>query len=196
MYLPAGLSLPQQAVFWQVGAGYFLDGDDTDGAKDYFTAIWRLVCKAAAAVANWIRGIFATAVNWVRKTWPAVAAWFATAVSEPLKAHPHAALVISGLIFLGPQIFLLPLFILHAIALLLLTALGFGVHGVVGGSPAARYQSLCYGGNTPASSLFAILQSIGTKYNTVTLGNWVLALIRLAVGTLFVYVVLGMSLWW
>jgi hypothetical protein len=64
------------------------------------------------------------------------------------------------------------------------------------GSPAARYQSLCYGGNTPASSLFAILQSIGMKYHTVTLSNWVLATIRLLAGLLFVYVALGMTLWW
>jgi hypothetical protein len=105
--------------------------------------------------------------------------------------------------------------IIQAVFLLILAILGFGAGGVVGGpsnhiihllflsdiwyllgSPAARYQSLCYGGNTPASSLFAILQSIGMKYHTVTLSNWVLATIRLLAGLLFVYVALGMTLWW
>ncbi|KAJ7364824.1 hypothetical protein DFH08DRAFT_278070 [Mycena albidolilacea] len=116
----------------------------------------------------------------------------------PLRSpeHPHTALVVSGFIFLGPQILLLPLMIIQAVFLLILAILGFGASGVVGGSPAARYQSLCYGGNTPASSLFAILQSIGMKYHTVTLSNWVLATIRLLAGLLFVYVALGMTLWW
>lgn len=50
------------------------------------------------------------------------------------------------------------------------------------GSRTARHQSLCYGGNTPASSLFAILQSIGMKYHAVTLGSWILATVRLGAG--------------
>ncbi|KAJ7813438.1 hypothetical protein B0H13DRAFT_2141984 [Mycena leptocephala] len=137
-------------------------------------------------------------MNWAHDAFPVVINWLADAAitaSQPLKAHPHAALVVSASIFLGPQILLLPLFILQAVFFLLLTILGFGASGVVGGSPAARYQSLCYGGNTPASSLFAILQSIGMKYHALTLSNWVVATIRLVAGLVFIYVVLGMTLW-
>ncbi|KAJ7643624.1 hypothetical protein FB45DRAFT_895602 [Roridomyces roridus] len=97
---------------------------------------------------------------------------------------------------LGPQILMLPLLIIQAIFLLLLTLLGFSIRGIVAGSPAASYQSLCYGGNTPAASLFAILQSIGMKYHAVTSGNWVLAVVRLFAGVVFVYVVLGMTVLW
>lgn len=56
------------------------------------------------------------------------------------------------------------------------------------GSPAALYQSLCYGGNTPSASLFAILQSIGMKYHAVTLGSWLLAVVRLIAALVFLYV--------
>ncbi|KAJ7738384.1 hypothetical protein B0H16DRAFT_1729960 [Mycena metata] len=199
MYLPGSLSIPQQSIFAQAVAWRHFGSGGNAGTEDYFTAIWGWILKAGAAITSWFKNVFTSVVDWVRETWPSVATWIAeaaTGASEPIKAHPHVVLLTSAFIFLGPQILLLPLFILQAIALLLLTVLGFGTRGIVGGSPAARYQSFCYGGNTPASSLFAILQSIGMKYHTMTLGNWVLALIRLVAGMLFVYVVLGMTLWW
>ncbi|KAJ7738355.1 hypothetical protein B0H16DRAFT_96527 [Mycena metata] len=221
MYLPPSLSIPQQSIFAQTFAWRHFASGGNAGTDDYFTAIWGWILKAGAVIASWFKNVFASVVDWIRETWPSVASWFknvfafavdwiretwpivaawiveaATSASELVKAHPHVVLLTSAFIFLGPQILLLPLFILQAIALLVLTALGFGARGIVGGSPAARYQSLCYGGNTPASSLFAILQSIGMKYHAMTLGNWVLAFIRLVAGVLFVYVVLGMTLWW
>ena len=41
--------------------------------------------------------------------------------------------------------------------------LGFGPLGVVAGSCAASFQSVCYGGYTPAGSLFSICQSLGAR---------------------------------
>ncbi|KAJ7028438.1 hypothetical protein C8F04DRAFT_1265971 [Mycena alexandri] len=199
MYLPASIPNPQQSTFAQIHAWRYLAGGGNADADDYFAAIWHWVLKVGPVIASWFKNFFASAVNWGRETWPSVAAWIAeaaTSASEPIKAHPHVFLLTSAFIFLGPQILLLPLFILQAIALLFLTVIGFGARGIVGGSPAARYQSLCYGGNTPASSLFAILQSIGMKYHIITLGNWVLAVVRLLAGMLFVYVVLVMTLGW
>ncbi|KAJ6464670.1 hypothetical protein C8R47DRAFT_69798 [Mycena vitilis] len=134
-------------------------------------------------------------MDWINDAFPVVATWITEAL-QPLKTHPYTALIVSASIFLGPQIFLLPLFILQALLFLLLAVIGFGTGGIDGGSPAARYQSMCYGGNTPASSLFAILQSIGTKYHAVTLGNWVLAIVRLGAGLVFVYVLLRMTSLW
>lgn len=43
----------------------------------------------------------------------------------------------------------------------LVTAIGFGVGGVIAGSAAACIQSAVYGGAVVAGSMFAILQSIG-----------------------------------
>jgi hypothetical protein len=50
-----------------------------------------------------------------------------------VKEHPHAALLKSGSSFLGLQILLMGLFILQALVFLLLTILGFGARGVIGG---------------------------------------------------------------
>ncbi|KAJ7133472.1 hypothetical protein C8R44DRAFT_24003 [Mycena epipterygia] len=181
-----------------------------------FAAIARWLSSAFSAVIAWVKHAFAAAVDWTRDTLPIVYAWLldaAATASQPVKAHRHAVLLASALIFLGPQIILLPLLILQAVFFMLLAVVGFGVNGIVGGalhilshcrlahnvctgSLAARYQSLCYGGNTPASSIFAIFQSIGMKYHAVTLSHWVLAIIRLLAGFLFVYVVLGMTWLW
>ncbi|KAF7364720.1 hypothetical protein MVEN_00341800 [Mycena venus] len=196
MYLPASLWIPQYSVLHETSYFFSLGQADDD---DYFTIIARWLSSAWAAIVSWVKKSFTVVKNWTHDKFPAVVAWLADAAastSQPIKEHPHTALIVSGFVFLGPQVILLPLFILQAIFLLLLTVLGFGARGIVGGSPAARYQSLAYGGNTPASSLFAILQSIGMKYHTVTLSNWVLAIIRLVAGVVFVYVVLGMTLWW
>ncbi|KAJ6453070.1 hypothetical protein C8R45DRAFT_1039414, partial [Mycena sanguinolenta] len=132
-------------------------------------------------------------MKWTHDTFPVFVAWLGNA-AEPIKEHPQITVIVSAFIFLGPQILLFPLLVIQAIFLFLLAIIGFGARGIVGGSPAANYQSLCYGGNTPASSLFAILQSIGMKYHAVTLSNWVLAIIRLLAGVIFVYTVLGMIL--
>ncbi|KAJ7769111.1 hypothetical protein DFH07DRAFT_1058192 [Mycena maculata] len=178
MYLPTSFWL--QPGVPNVATSYFLgvhggSGDD----DDRFAKIYKTVVR-------WISKVFTAFVNWLDKTCTAVLAWIhddvgpwladaAVTASQPLKQHPHAALIISALIFLGPQVFLLPLLLLQGVCLLLLTVLGFGVNGIIRGSPAAGYQSLCYGGNTPTASLFAILQSLGMKYHVVTLGNWFLA---------------------
>ena len=41
--------------------------------------------------------------------------------------------------------------------------LGFGPGGIIGGSCASVYQSVCYGGYTPAGGLFAFCQSQGAR---------------------------------
>ncbi|KAJ7456724.1 hypothetical protein B0H11DRAFT_223198 [Mycena galericulata] len=162
-----------------------------DRSPTIIEAIAQWFSDVFTAVVKWLNKAFTATLDWINDNWPDAA----NAAVQPLKEHPRVALLISALIFLGPQILLLPLLILQGVFLLVLTLLGFGVQGIIGGSPAAGYQSLCYGGNTPAASLFAILQSIGMKYHVVTLGNWVLAIVRLLAGLVFLYVVLGMTLW-
>ncbi|KAJ6622564.1 hypothetical protein B0H10DRAFT_2013309 [Mycena sp. CBHHK59/15] len=161
-------------------------------------------------IAQWVADTFAAIGAWFPRAWAATMQWGAgvasvalaglcdagAAVDRPLQAHPLWALACSGMIFLGPQLLILPLLIVQGAFFIVLTFLGFGISGIIGGSPAALYQSLCYGGNTPASSLFAIMQSLGTQYHAVTLSNWVLAIIRLLAGVVFVYVVLGMTVFW
>jgi len=175
-------------------ASYFLGaGAGNAGGDDWYTVIAHWVSNAWAAVVTWSKKVFAAVMKWAHETIPVVTDWLANAVtsaSQPIKEHPHATLIVSASIFLGPQILLLPLLILQGIFLLLLSIIGFGASGIVGGSLAARYQSLCYGGNTPASSLFAIFQSIGMKYHIVTLSNWILGTIRLLAGLVFIYVMI------
>jgi len=118
----------------------------------------------------------------------------AHAANEPLKQNPYLALFISMLVFIGPWILLLPLFLIQIVFFLVLSILGFGVAGITGGSPAALYQSLCYGGHTPAGSVFAMLQSTGTGYNVGTASNWVLAVIRIISGMVAAYVLFGILL--
>ena len=62
------------------------------------------------------------------------------------------------------------------------------------GSPAALYQSLCYGGHTPAASVFAMLQSAGTHYNVVTVPNTLLLVIRLLAAVLATYILISFIL--
>ncbi|KAJ7621875.1 hypothetical protein DFH06DRAFT_767353 [Mycena polygramma] len=189
MYLPT-LLVPQYTILHE----YILRAGNS-GNGDRYTIIVRWVSHTWAVLLAWLKKASTATMNWINDALPVVAAWMTEAL-QPLKAHPHIALIVSASIFLGPQILLLPLFILQAVFFLLLAVIGFGAGGIVGGSPAARYQSMCYGGNTPASSLFAILQSIGTKYHAVTLGNWVLAIVRLGAGLVFVYVLLGITWLW
>ncbi|KAJ6583852.1 hypothetical protein DFH09DRAFT_1143667 [Mycena vulgaris] len=200
MYLPISLSSSPQSSL-QAASNYFYAGDINHGDPfgDIYAAVARWISHAFSVVLSWSKNAFTAGLSWARDAMPAIRAWLSDAVttaSQPVEEHPHATLLISGLIFLGPQIFLLPLLILQGVFLILLTILGFGVRGIVGGSPAAGYQSLCYGGNTPASSIFAALQSVGMKYHTVTLSSWVLAIIRLLAGLVFVYVVLGLTWLW
>ncbi|KAF8073999.1 hypothetical protein FPV67DRAFT_1650734 [Lyophyllum atratum] len=109
----------------------------------------------------------------------------------PVKQHPYTALSISFFIFLGPWILLLPLFLMQAFFFVVLSVLGFGLSGIVGGSPAALYQSLCYGGHTPSSSIFAMLQSSGTHYNVGTVSSPVLLGIRVVAGVVGLYVLIA-----
>lgn len=100
----------------------------------------------------WVKETFTAVANWARETYPGVLAWLADAgtnASQPsellrithgillikstVKEHPRATLVVSGFIFLGPQVLLLPLFILQTVFYLFLTVIGFGASGVVGG---------------------------------------------------------------
>ncbi|KAK0445692.1 hypothetical protein EV421DRAFT_284314 [Armillaria borealis] len=109
-----------------------------------------------------------------------------------LQANPRLTLIISIIIFFGPWILLIPLFIIQGAFFIVLTIIGFGVSGIVGGSPAALYQSFCYGGHTPAASVFACLQSTGASYNGFTVSNVVLVLIRVLAGLVAVYMILSM----
>ncbi|KAF8215179.1 hypothetical protein K438DRAFT_1800834 [Mycena galopus ATCC 62051] len=196
MYLPGSLSIPPYFILHEAS---YLFGEHAQAEEDYYTIIARWVSRIWVVIVTWFQESFAAIMKWAHDTIPVIMAWLGDAsasASQPIKEHPKATLIVSGFIFLGPQVLLLPLIIMQAVFLLILTILGFGARGIVRDSPAASYQSLCYGGNTPASSLFAILQSIGMRYHTVTLGNWVLATIRLLVGVLFVYAALGMILWW
>ncbi|KAG5646029.1 hypothetical protein DXG03_004631 [Asterophora parasitica] len=116
------------------------------------------------------------------------------AANKPLQKNPYAALFIAFLIFLGPWILLVPLFLLQSFVFIVLHALGFGISGITGGSPAALYQSFCFGGHTPANSVFAMLQSMGTYYNVGTVSNMVLVVIRLVAGAIGLYVLFGIIL--
>ncbi|KAJ7256861.1 hypothetical protein B0H12DRAFT_487245 [Mycena haematopus] len=190
MYLP--WSIPRYPILHETLLSF--SGGHVDG-DEYYTPIARWVSDVWAIILSCFKDSFSAVMKWTHDTFPVIVAWLASA-SQPIKEHPQSTVIVTGLIFLGPQVFLFPLIAIQAIFLLLLSVVGFGARGIVGGSAAASYQSLCYGGNTPASSLFAILQSIGMKYHIVTLSNWVLATIRLLAGLVFVYAVLGMILWW
>ncbi|KAJ7069157.1 hypothetical protein C8F01DRAFT_1111704 [Mycena amicta] len=148
---------------------------------------WEWIRNAWTTVVGWSETAFATALEWMKEHWPLVVEGFIV-VTKPLNDHPITALIVSGTIFLGPQILLLPIFLIQLVFLVILAIIGFGTSGIVAGSPAAAYQSLVYGGMTPAGSMFAIFQSIGMKYNLVTLSNWVFAVVRLVAGSVFVYV--------
>ncbi|KAJ7274015.1 hypothetical protein C8J57DRAFT_1314254 [Mycena rebaudengoi] len=152
----------------------FGNAEDT---KNYLLHLWNVMV-------SWLSDAFSAVMKWISDEAPIIV----SAVIQPCKDHPYWALGVSGVIFLGPQILFLPLFIVHAAFFFVLMILGFGISGIVGGSPAALYQSLCYGGNTPSASLFAILQSIGMKYHAVTLGSWLLAVVRLIAALVFLYV--------
>lgn len=148
-------------------------------------------------------------MNLVSSTVESRASQELTLISCSVKQHPYVALLLSFLVFLGPWILLLPLFLLQATFFVVLYILGFGLSGIIGGksaltligapalirktegSPAALYQSFCYGGHTPSSSLFAMMQSTGTQYNVGTASSWVLVCIRVLAGIIGVYVLVG-----
>ncbi|KAF7317456.1 hypothetical protein HMN09_00482800 [Mycena chlorophos] len=138
------------------------------------------ICRAAGHLAASLalpslKGAAQTAQEWWKEHWALVV----EAVARPVNDRPLPIVLISGAIFLGPQILLIPLIALHLLFLCLLALIGFR-RGIVAGSLAAWYQSVYYGGNTPAGSLFSIFQSMGMKYNALTLGFWGLAVIRSA----------------
>ncbi|KAK0202147.1 hypothetical protein DFS33DRAFT_1055579 [Desarmillaria ectypa] len=53
-----------------------------------------------------------------------------------LQANPRLTLIISIIIFFGPWILLIPLFIIQGAFFIVLTIIGFGVSGIVGGKHA------------------------------------------------------------
>nr|GAT45401.1 predicted protein [Mycena chlorophos] len=171
-----------------------------DWALDVLTVVWEWLLRVGRAVGQWLghaagialgwlKGVAQATGVWMEEHWPLVTEALRQA-SKPVNDRPLPFVLVSAGIFLGPQILLVPLIALHLLFLFLLALIGFGTRGIVAGSPAAGYQSLYYGGNTPTGSLFSIFQSMGMKYNVVTLGNWVFAVIRLVAGIVFVY-----SLW-
>ncbi|KAJ6616679.1 hypothetical protein B0H10DRAFT_2219338 [Mycena sp. CBHHK59/15] len=98
-------------------------------------------------------------------------------------------IVCSGVIFICPQIFLLPILIIRAAFSAVLTLIGFGIGGIVGGSLAASYQSRHYGGYTPAASHFADMQSLGMQSDGLVM--LMLGVVRLLAGVVFLGFVLG-----
>ncbi|GLB38682.1 hypothetical protein LshimejAT787_0505470 [Lyophyllum shimeji] len=135
--------------------------------------------------------------NFIAKHYLKALEWLASvghAVTEPLRQHPYKALFWCLLTFLGPWILLLPLLLLQAFFFVVLLILGFGLGGIIGGSPAALFQSFCYGADTPANSLFAMLQSTGTHYNVATVSSGVLLTIRVLAGVLGLYVLVWIIL--
>jgi len=110
----------------------------------------------------------------------------AHAANEPLTQHPYWSLFISLLVFLGPWILLLPLFLIQTV----ISLVGFGAAGIT----AASFQSIVYGGHTPSASLFAMLQSIGMRYNVGTISNGVLLVMRVIAGVVAAYIVFGVIL--
>ncbi|KAF7323519.1 hypothetical protein MKEN_00571500 [Mycena kentingensis (nom. inval.)] len=162
---------------------------DWSAAGEWLRTIGRVILewlrKAWLAVVDWLRSAGGAVCAWLREGIPVAWDWVKTngvILLEPLNNHPKTSLLVSATIFLGPQIVLLPILLLQLVLLGVLLLLGFGTRGIVAGSPAAGYQSLFYGGNTPAGSTFAVFQSFGMKYNAVTLSSWVLALVRLFAG--------------
>ncbi|RDB14653.1 hypothetical protein Hypma_016409 [Hypsizygus marmoreus] len=146
------------------------------------------------AIIQWLGKAFTQLEHLLGEGYHKSAEWFLSvidAANEPLKQHPYVALFFATLIFLGPWILLLPLFLLQAFFFVILYILGFGLSGIIGGSPAALYQSFCYGGDTPSSSMFAMLQSTGTHYNVGTTSNGLLLTIRLLAGVFGVYVLVA-----
>ncbi|CAK5275268.1 unnamed protein product [Mycena citricolor] len=180
---------------------------------DPITSLACVVSAALNSVIHWIADVPARVLSWIEQVaWPAVTASFwkaenwlaevakpacilglsaaATASNEYILRHPIGLTTAAAGLFLGPQILLLPVLLFQGFFLLLLAIIGFGSRGVTGGSPAALYQSLCYGGNTPASSIFTIFQSLGMKYHAITLSNWLFAAVRLISGVCLVYIII------
>lgn len=62
------------------------------------------------------------------------------------------------------------------------------------GSCAAIFQSVCYGALTPAGSLFSMMQSAGTAYNSGTAIIWPLVVIRVIAGAVGIYVLVAIIL--
>nr|GAT52972.1 predicted protein [Mycena chlorophos] len=149
-------------------------------------AAGHLLGHAASLALASLTGAAQTAQEWWKEHWPLVVEAVGRAAGA-VNDRPLAFVLISGAIFLGPQILLIPLIALHLLFLFLLALIGFGTRGIIAGSLAAWYQSVYYGGHTLAGSLFSIFQSMGMKYNVLTLGNPVLIGIRLVAGVVFIY---------
>ncbi|KAK0504345.1 hypothetical protein EDD18DRAFT_1099542 [Armillaria luteobubalina] len=137
-------------------------------------------------------GTLQKVLRWIQTALVASKDFLVSFFRDQVKENPRLTLIISIIIFFGPWILLIPLFIIQGAFFLVLTIIGFGVSGIVGGSPAALYQSLCYGGHTPAASVFAFLQSTGASYNGFTVSNVVLTFIRVLAGLVTVYMILSM----
>ncbi|KAF5377961.1 hypothetical protein D9615_006702 [Tricholomella constricta] len=165
--------------------------------KKLYARLEHLFAEKYPVVLQWFGKVFAQLGHFLAIAWDKTSEWLLFvpyAANELFKAHPYIVLSISWLIFLGPWILVIPLFLLQAFFFIVLHALGFGLSGITGGSPAALYQSFCFGGHTPANSLFAMLQSMGTHYNVGTVSHWVLAVIRIVSGAIGLYVLLAIIL--
>ncbi|KAF8904812.1 hypothetical protein CPB85DRAFT_1437651 [Mucidula mucida] len=70
-------------------------------------------------------------------------------INALLLANPYVTLAISTLVFIGPWILIVPLVLLLGLFFIVLIILGFGVAGIVGGSPAAVKVSTTEGTPQP-----------------------------------------------
>jgi len=166
-----------------------------------FILLGNFICERFNAINNWIVSVWPDVVAWFTKVseqisefvtteYPVVVEFTANAlrwVDGWVSPHPWIVFAISMTVFIGPWILLLPLLFLQILFGAFLGILGFGVAGIIGGSPAASFQSAYYGGMTPAGGLFSMFQSLGAHYHVATL-NPLLLIIRVvaAVFSLFV----------
>ncbi|KAF7364809.1 hypothetical protein MVEN_00351000 [Mycena venus] len=151
-------------------------------AYPYHGIISPWVPDAVASTVVWFKESFTTVVKLTYTIAKALFTVVNTSISHYVEEDPQTALVVSALVFFGPDILLLPFSIF-------LRIFGFGGSGIIGGSPAARYQSQIYGGNTPSGSLFSFLQSMGMRYDFMTTRSRLLMMIRWLAGWVFIHTV-------
>ncbi|KAJ6574593.1 hypothetical protein B0H19DRAFT_1371581 [Mycena capillaripes] len=161
---------------------------DAAALSDFYIAKNRFFVEAnkllgSTTIAALFQRIFKRFVNWNHKTVPIVAAWLlrtdAPTIVNLVKKHRRLTLLVSALLCVVPGLLILPVIIL--------TALGFEYMGIRQGSPAAAYQSNVYGGFTPASSLFARLESAGMRYMNNPAMDVVGLVVSLSAGLLAIF---------
>ncbi|KAF8228796.1 hypothetical protein L208DRAFT_1379211 [Tricholoma matsutake] len=187
MYLPA------QSFFASRIQGGRQTGGDADSGYDIIDSIIQWFARIFAPLRSWFAELFSKFGSFVTEEYRKSLTFLLDVVHAAnglLKQHPYWSLSISLLISFGPWILLLPFFLIQAVFFVILGLLGFGVAGITG----ALYQSFCYGGHTPADSLFAVLQSTGTHYNVGTASNWFLLIVRVFAGVMAAYILFGIIL--